>query len=190
MEIHPGYDGEYGKILVMNKDDVSRFAGQISLFEKEEKAKRKDASFAGLPKPVTPSSPVQSVPSHPACDAKTLYGLNDGQWQGVSATDTVTAVLAGPGTGKTRTLVYRVAYLVEERGVDPVSYTHLDVYKRQVYISKHNRHFLSPNQKAVVPPQTTPEPGFPHFQSPYNTVPASYAAIPVRPSQRNRGPCP
>ena len=33
VEIHPGYDGEYGKILVMNKDDVSRFAGQISLFE-------------------------------------------------------------------------------------------------------------------------------------------------------------
>lgn len=123
VEIHPGYDGEYGKILVMNKDDVSRFAGQISLFEKEEKAKHKDASFAGLPKPVTPSSPVQSVPPHPACDAKTLYGLNDGQWQGVSATDTVTAVLAGPGTGKTRTLVYRVAYLVEERGVDPSAIT-------------------------------------------------------------------
>ena len=33
------------------------------------------------------------------------------------------AVIAGPGTGKTRTLVCRIAYLVEERGVDPAHIT-------------------------------------------------------------------
>ena len=28
-------------------------------------------------------------------------------------------VVAGPGTGKTKTLVARIAYLIEERGVKP-----------------------------------------------------------------------
>lgn len=33
------------------------------------------------------------------------------------------AVIAGPGTGKTKTLVSRIAYLVEERGIKPSQIT-------------------------------------------------------------------
>jgi DNA helicase-2/ATP-dependent DNA helicase PcrA len=46
--------------------------------------------------------------------------LNEGQYQAVTATDGPLLVVAGAGTGKTRTLVYRVARLVEQR-VDPRS---------------------------------------------------------------------
>ncbi|MBI3615974.1 MAG: ATP-dependent helicase [Candidatus Omnitrophica bacterium] len=44
--------------------------------------------------------------------------LNSEQLQVVTAPDGPILVLAGPGSGKTRTLTYRVAYLIEQ-GVDP-----------------------------------------------------------------------
>ncbi|MFQ5540135.1 MAG: UvrD-helicase domain-containing protein, partial [Candidatus Binatia bacterium] len=49
-----------------------------------------------------------------------LRELNEGQYQAVTAIDGPLLVVAGAGTGKTRTLVYRVARLVERR-VDPRS---------------------------------------------------------------------
>lgn len=46
--------------------------------------------------------------------------LNEQQWQAVQMIEGPQLVIAGAGSGKTRTLVYRVAYLVEQ-GVDPES---------------------------------------------------------------------
>lgn len=46
------------------------------------------------------------------------HELNESQWQAVSNTEGPQLVIAGAGSGKTRTLVYRVAHLVE-KGVDP-----------------------------------------------------------------------
>ena len=46
------------------------------------------------------------------------HELNQSQWEAVSNTEGPQLVIAGAGSGKTRTLVYRVAHLVE-KGIDP-----------------------------------------------------------------------
>jgi len=48
-----------------------------------------------------------------------LDELNAAQLEAVKHTDGAAMIIAGPGSGKTRVLTYRIAYLMKERGVDP-----------------------------------------------------------------------
>ncbi len=105
-----GFDGAYGVISLLTPAEIEQFSGQLSLFGAAAPAakpvkKHTLAKPAAAPQPETPA---------PAGDM-----LNPAQQAAVTATVPVVAVVAGPGTGKTKTLVARIAYLVEQRGVRP-----------------------------------------------------------------------
>src|SRR4051794_15006064 len=69
---------------------------------------------------IPPRRPPILVSTHsPGGVLRALEGLNPAQQEAVQTTDGPLLIVAGPGSGKTRVIVHRIAYLVEETIASP-----------------------------------------------------------------------
>lgn len=122
----PGYDGEYGTIKLLDDAQRRQLGGQVSILPPEELFEMKQAER----KIVRPAKDIfheeTAAELQPEITTEPdggFDGLNAEQLAAVSAQDKTVAVIAGPGTGKTKTLVSKIAYLIERLGVKPAEIT-------------------------------------------------------------------
>ena len=131
-----GYDGAYGVISLFDGEADRASVFQLGMFAAEPP--RPPAAPPGEPRspgagevpldepPVEDPGPDGEASVAPAAPpprppVRWADGLNSAQRDAVTHVDGPLAVVAGPGTGKTRTLTARIAYLVESQGVPPAS---------------------------------------------------------------------
>jgi DNA helicase-2/ATP-dependent DNA helicase PcrA len=131
-----GFDGEYGVITLFEPGELRRRAPQAeALFDlpqqrKPEPAIGRAAVPKKAPKPAKPAPPLPPPPSPHEPFEPMLSGMEEvgtGLLDRLDAMQRVAAsapggpllIVAGPGTGKTRTLTHRIAYLCAELGVFP-----------------------------------------------------------------------
>jgi len=107
----PGYDGEFGVIRIFDPEEKEEILQQGTLFSLG---------------PVTPKSEkktktpkVQLPEPHLVQEEKNEYGLNAEQQKAVEHSGSPLIIVAGPGTGKTRTLTQRLATMVEKGRAQP-----------------------------------------------------------------------
>ncbi|MDR3084775.1 MAG: UvrD-helicase domain-containing protein, partial [Christensenellaceae bacterium] len=110
VEIQPGYDGEYGRVQIIEKAEFAAFSGQLSLLPGPEKGLKRPASPPRASKAAKNAATEAALAQNEEAFAE---NLNPEQEEAVLSPSPVIAVIAGPGTGKTRTLVSRIARLIE-----------------------------------------------------------------------------
>lgn len=138
-----GYDGEYGVIRLFSGAAWTPSA-QMALFEAAEapahealnegppaeRAATADGASADGPVAAatlreelalyaSQTSPMPRISPVMPHTSRLLAGLNPEQAAAVQTVDTPLVIVAGPGTGKTRTLTVRIAWLIEALGVAP-----------------------------------------------------------------------
>src|SRR5712691_2585648 len=117
-----GYDGEYGVIRLFEERELKRLTAGDVLFDTpavKKKAKLAPARAVTSDDVPAPTKPVEPEASGLAKQAAgILDGLDADQRKAAEIADGPLLIIAGPGSGKTRTLTHRIAHLVE-RGVAP-----------------------------------------------------------------------
>ncbi len=141
----PGYDGEYGVVKLFKDSELkssSLFTVPEGVSRKEPKAPQKPA-----PKVAPAAQPRQSPALSPA-------GLDAEQEAAAEVAKGPLLILAGPGTGKTRTLTHRMARLVSEKRLQPGQCLAITFTRRAVEEMKERLEKLLPAQGAAFPVMT------------------------------------
>lgn len=131
VKIAAGYDGEFGTIKLFTEEERKEFSAQSFFFKDEEtktpKKKIVSSEQLSIIKEIEPDytstkkdekKEVNSSPKKEDAD-EDASGLNRRQRDAVESVDSSLLIVAGPGTGKTRTLTHRIAFLIQEKEIPP-----------------------------------------------------------------------
>jgi uncharacterized protein (TIGR00375 family) len=138
VRIAPGFDGEFGTVSLFTAEEREQLLGQIRLFEMPSNvresgkpAKAQSSSFdktvSSVSQPMKPpfkktgrgDSEADPVSKGAFFAEGLLENLNGSQQEAVRHSGGPLLIVAGPGTGKTRTLTHRIAYLLSTGIVQP-----------------------------------------------------------------------
>ena len=122
--IQEGYDGEYGVIKVFRPGEVKQFETTGSLFKMEKQAPPEQRSLInfdlkGIQQLLQQKEEMENLAAEkaekyetPSAEENTFNGLNPEQFAAVQHTKGPSLIIAGPGSGKTKTLTSKIAWLV------------------------------------------------------------------------------
>lgn len=120
----PGFDGEYGTIQLFREEELASAEGQLDFFSmlrvgQEEKKKTEIVREIAVSAKKMQKAAPELIPAPALTSVSSAAQLNPLQEEAVRAVDRRIAVIAGPGTGKTKTLISHLLYLLRERRVKP-----------------------------------------------------------------------
>ncbi|RJQ68955.1 MAG: DNA helicase [Desulfobacteraceae bacterium] len=123
VHFEPGYDGEYGQVRIFDDNERDELKGQAALFCMPAAEKQDDPLVAGADVNADPTATVFcGQPPHVWAQRwDQVYALNDQQQRVVDHFQGALLIVAGPGTGKTRTITCRMAALMTNRQVPAAS---------------------------------------------------------------------
>ena len=112
VHLQGGYDGEFGTVKVFEKSEIEKLKGQKVLFHMGDKKKK------------TKKRPKNQVIKKQVFELKKPektkhLNLNESQQAVVKSDDRHLIIMAGPGTGKTRTITHRIASLIAGKRIPP-----------------------------------------------------------------------
>jgi DNA helicase-2/ATP-dependent DNA helicase PcrA len=128
IQIDPGFDGEFGKVNIFDLAEKQRLKEEKNLLfplaGSGALKKKKNSSALALQKKTTTIIPTKKTrpikkQGLAAREPGLLEGLNPQQKQAIESTNQAILIQAGPGTGKTRTLTAKIAFMVSENLADP-----------------------------------------------------------------------
>jgi uncharacterized protein (TIGR00375 family) len=160
-----GYDGEYGVIRLFQPAELAAQLANGAVFDVPDALF--DVATPASAAPTAPAAP-RTAPSNPpaprateitdpvppprpaAAGSGVLGGLDPEQRAAAAHPAGPLLIVAGPGTGKTRTLTHRIAHLVEERGVDPAECLAITFTRRAAAEMRERLAALLPEQAARI----------------------------------------
>ena len=118
----PGYDGEFGKIKIFKKDERKKLQGQPSLFiidYTDSLTNKRKESNQQLNSYIPSNVMIKNKPDKTFGKKIETVELNREQRRAVEHDGGALIIIAGPGTGKTRTLTQKIAYLIQKKKISP-----------------------------------------------------------------------